>query len=368
MGSTAESAAISASESSPVDSAPLPASSRPLSPTVSPPSLLPRLSGPLDALMARGVAYRERGNLIALNLRPEEAAQGGIASISMPVDIRCPDCTRRVRPAGCARCAGRRALPRPARRLAHHPPPGHRRRHPGRLGRAAARRHRRGALPRAHRSARLSRQCHDGRVMRNEAIRPGTAAGRLLGLAMCGSAPGALDGGLPRAPHRRSRRRAPAHHLCPPGWIGRGAREHPAAMQAALADDPAVAIEMDVHRSRDGHLVVIHDATVDRTTNGGGAVDGADPGRTAGARRRLLRHPRARSRHGAARSAGRPARPSASRCAVAVTASPRWPRCCARPARADPDRHRGQGGRLRGGAGARAAPVRPPEAACWWAR
>ncbi|MEQ8417872.1 MAG: glycerophosphodiester phosphodiesterase family protein [Imperialibacter sp.] len=31
-------------------------------------------------------------------------------------------------------------------------------------------------------------------------------------------------------------------------------------------------IELDVHRSKDGHLVVMHDATVDRTTNGSGAI------------------------------------------------------------------------------------------------
>ena len=31
-------------------------------------------------------------------------------------------------------------------------------------------------------------------------------------------------------------------------------------------------VEFDLHASRDGHLVVIHDATVDRTTNGRGAV------------------------------------------------------------------------------------------------
>ena len=31
-------------------------------------------------------------------------------------------------------------------------------------------------------------------------------------------------------------------------------------------------IEIDVHLTRDGHLVVIHDATVERTTNGHGAV------------------------------------------------------------------------------------------------
>src|SRR5829696_4803108 len=30
--------------------------------------------------------------------------------------------------------------------------------------------------------------------------------------------------------------------------------------------------ELDVHMTRDGHIVVIHDATVDRTTSGTGAV------------------------------------------------------------------------------------------------
>jgi glycerophosphoryl diester phosphodiesterase len=44
------------------------------------------------------------------------------------------------------------------------------------------------------------------------------------------------------------------------------------AMKAALAANPQVAIEIDLRRSRDGHLVVIHDATVDRTTDGTGAV------------------------------------------------------------------------------------------------
>ena len=31
-------------------------------------------------------------------------------------------------------------------------------------------------------------------------------------------------------------------------------------------------IELDVHLSRDGHVVVIHDATLERTTNGSGTV------------------------------------------------------------------------------------------------
>src|SRR5687768_6580585 len=48
-------------------------------------AVLSRLIGSLDLLIDRGVARRERGNLIALSLRPEEAEQGGTAAISMPV-------------------------------------------------------------------------------------------------------------------------------------------------------------------------------------------------------------------------------------------------------------------------------------------
>jgi glycerophosphoryl diester phosphodiesterase len=42
---------------------------------------------------------------------------------------------------------------------------------------------------------------------------------------------------------------------------------------ATQANDPAAVIEFDVRRSQDGVLVVIHDDTVDRTTNGQGRVD-----------------------------------------------------------------------------------------------
>jgi glycerophosphoryl diester phosphodiesterase len=44
------------------------------------------------------------------------------------------------------------------------------------------------------------------------------------------------------------------------------------AMLSAARRDPLAVIELDVHRSRDGQLVVLHDATVDRTTDGRGAV------------------------------------------------------------------------------------------------
>lgn len=45
------------------------------------------------------------------------------------------------------------------------------------------------------------------------------------------------------------------------------------SFRAAL-DDGADVLEMDVHATRDGHVVVIHDATVDRTTDGAGEVRG----------------------------------------------------------------------------------------------
>jgi glycerophosphoryl diester phosphodiesterase len=54
-----------------------------------------------------------------------------------------------------------------------------------------------------------------------------------------------------------------------------GAREGPSstlhAIRAAL-DAGATGIELDVHASADGELVVCHDPTVDRTTNGRGAI------------------------------------------------------------------------------------------------
>ncbi|OMQ08436.1 glycerophosphodiester phosphodiesterase family protein [[Flexibacter] sp. ATCC 35103] len=44
------------------------------------------------------------------------------------------------------------------------------------------------------------------------------------------------------------------------------------AFQKAL-DLNADGIELDVHLSSDGHIIVIHDETIDRTTNGKGAVN-----------------------------------------------------------------------------------------------
>src|SRR5271166_2267317 len=54
-----------------------------------------------------------------------------------------------------------------------------------------------------------------------------------------------------------------------------GACEAPSSTLAAIGkavDLGATAIELDVHASSDGHLVVCHDPTLERTTNGSGAI------------------------------------------------------------------------------------------------
>src|SRR5687768_14873397 len=55
-----------------------------------------------------------------------------------------------------------------------------------------------------------------------------------------------------------------------------GAGLKPENTLAAFLDADALwqadMIELDVHATADGHCVVIHDPTVDRTTNGSGAV------------------------------------------------------------------------------------------------
>lgn len=46
-----------------------------------------------------------------------------------------------------------------------------------------------------------------------------------------------------------------------------------ASLEWAVADGADI-VELDVHATREGEIVVIHDETVDRTTDGGGAVKG----------------------------------------------------------------------------------------------
>ena len=72
--------------------------------------------------------------------------------------------------------------------------------------------------------------------------------------------------------------------MIPNPWLDRrvlcyahqgGAREGPSSTLWAIeraVSNGADAIELDVHATADGQLVVCHDATVDRTTNGRGAI------------------------------------------------------------------------------------------------
>lgn len=50
------------------------------------------------------------------------------------------------------------------------------------------------------------------------------------------------------------------------------APENTLAAFASALESTAVSTELDVHLCADGHLIVMHDATVDRTTNGTGAI------------------------------------------------------------------------------------------------
>ncbi|MBO8170523.1 MAG: glycerophosphodiester phosphodiesterase [Bacillaceae bacterium] len=56
------------------------------------------------------------------------------------------------------------------------------------------------------------------------------------------------------------------------GWSGRAPENTMAAIKMALEEPHVRGIEIDVHLSQDGVPVVIHDFTLDRTTNGKGYV------------------------------------------------------------------------------------------------
>ena len=71
-------------------------------------------------------------------------------------------------------------------------------------------------------------------------------------------------------------------------------------------------LEMDVHLTADGHVVVLHDATVNRTTNGTGAVAAMTLGEISLGRRLPF--------HSGRRRVVSLARQGAS-------SSPRWKRC-----------------------------------------
>jgi glycerophosphoryl diester phosphodiesterase len=60
------------------------------------------------------------------------------------------------------------------------------------------------------------------------------------------------------------------------GSSGRAPENTMLAFSLALGEDGAEGLELDLRCTRDGRVVVMHDATVDRTTNGRGRVDSFD--------------------------------------------------------------------------------------------
>ena len=91
-------------------------------------------------------------------------------------------------------------------------------------------------------------------------------------------------------------------------------------------------IELDVHATADGELVVCHDATVDRTTDGRGRIADLTLAELQATRQRLLVHPRGRRHPGPAGRGvplprpGRPTTPTSGSppCARCSRRSPAW--------------------------------------------
>jgi hypothetical protein len=72
--------------------------------------MLSRLTGNLFSLLGRGAAELDEPGFIALVVSAAEAAQGGMARVSLHVDLWCPDCAAKEQSAGCARCGGSRKV------------------------------------------------------------------------------------------------------------------------------------------------------------------------------------------------------------------------------------------------------------------
>jgi curved DNA-binding protein CbpA len=71
--------------------------------------MLWRQSGPLNALLACGLARRAEAGVIEILLNPQEAAEGGMITISMRVEVRCRACAAEAA-GSCARCGTKRTL------------------------------------------------------------------------------------------------------------------------------------------------------------------------------------------------------------------------------------------------------------------
>ena len=81
----------------------------------------------------------------------------------------------------------------------------------------------------------------------------------------------------PRPPDAKGRGRTAAPFvIAHRGSSGRAPENTVEAFDRALFDDGAEGLELDVQRTRDGVVVVLHDSTVDRTTDGSGRVDEFD--------------------------------------------------------------------------------------------
>jgi len=71
--------------------------------------LLQRLSAPLNALLMRGVARWADGDMIDLFIDHDEATTGGMVTIPMRVQVRCPACDGdATKP--CSHCNGQRTV------------------------------------------------------------------------------------------------------------------------------------------------------------------------------------------------------------------------------------------------------------------
>ena len=71
--------------------------------------MLRRLSGPLNALFACGVARVAEESVIELFLNAQEAADGGMITISMRVPVHCAACVNQAA-TSCAKCGGARIV------------------------------------------------------------------------------------------------------------------------------------------------------------------------------------------------------------------------------------------------------------------
>jgi len=85
-----------------------------------------------------------------------------------------------------------------------------------------------------------------------------------------------LCGALVVALRRKGKTRAPGHWPAILAHRGASARAPENTLEAfrLAVEEGAGGLELDVHATRDGEIVVIHDASVDRTTDGSGAVAG----------------------------------------------------------------------------------------------